>query len=525
MSEGAKRRRSEKIASTYAALAVPYTPLNLFHEQNHRRCSRLGRCSYSLCCRRCAMALLLDGGASAPPLAGYSVRAGLKRPSSALWASGNNGGLGVGVGVGMVPTEAANAKRQCTPFSRQVLAQPQQLPPLQQQQQGPGKQGPPSLLASRAALTPSSSMLAIVTTAPVVETPRTTRPPTPLSPTNSRRSPPARQQQQHKPSTPPPLQQHQHHRAPNTTVTQRKENMLPSTTAGAAVANTQRQQHQRHAQPQPQQPVPPPQRAARSSSSSSSSSWWGLPPSISDVLAARGIPGLYAWQRECLNHPNSLHGRSLLYSLPTSGGKTLVAEISLLKCVVVSKKSAIMIVPCTATRAERAVPLCSLTRSALVGNVMLDVSLVQEKVRQLEEYKLVSVEAYFGFVGRMPVAPQPHLLVCTMEKASGVVNHLLETNRLSELGMVVVDEIHMLGDRDRGHVLEATLAKVLHFGHGRIQILGMSATVDNLPELWYATPPPPPPLPPRPTQQSHACYPAVRGLALRSTRVISDRCR
>ena len=41
----------------------------------------------------------------------------------------------------------------------------------------------------------------------------------------------------------------------------------------------------------------------------------------------------------------------------------------------------------------------------------------------------------------------PELSVCTIEKASALVNSMLADGSEEELGCVVIDEAHMIGDR------------------------------------------------------------------------------
>ena len=53
------------------------------------------------------------------------------------------------------------------------------------------------------------------------------------------------------------------------------------------------------------------------------------------------------------------------------------------------------------------------------------------------------------------------IAVCTIEKANSLLNRLLEEKKaLSSLGIVVVDEMHMIGDPHRGYLLELFLTKV-----------------------------------------------------------------
>lgn len=72
---------------------------------------------------------------------------------------------------------------------------------------------------------------------------------------------------------------------------------------------------------------------------------YGLPKQLVANFSRLGIKSIYPWQKHCLLGPGILNGDdNLVYSAPTGGGKSLVADILMLKRVLADRDAKAMLV-------------------------------------------------------------------------------------------------------------------------------------------------------------------------------------
>ncbi|XP_037930129.1 helicase POLQ-like [Teleopsis dalmanni] len=195
----------------------------------------------------------------------------------------------------------------------------------------------------------------------------------------------------------------------------------------------------------------------------SKGNFYGLPDSVKKmILEHKSITGLYEWQDECLNLPAIRQRKNLIYALPTSGGKTLVAEILMLREIICREKNVLFILPY--------------------------VSIVQEKVSAMSPFAIslnFIVDEYTSGKGKCPPSKRikrKSIYIASIEKGAILLDSLIDAGRANEIGLVVVDELHLIGEKGRGSVLETMLTKVM-FINAKIQVVGMSATIGNLTEI------------------------------------------
>lgn len=202
---------------------------------------------------------------------------------------------------------------------------------------------------------------------------------------------------------------------------------------------------------------------------------YGLPTKLVQNFEKLGVRSIYPWQSSCLLGKGFLEGtQSLLYTAPTGGGKSLVADVLMLKKVIDNpKQKAILVLPYVALVHEKLKWLRS-----LVANV--DKKFLDEEPgnKFLQRSKHIQVMGFLGGSRAKITWADFDVAVCTIEKANALVNMAIEEGRIDQLGVVVLDELHMLDDEGRGYIMELMATKLLAL-QSDIQIIGMSATLSN----------------------------------------------
>ncbi|KAJ5403653.1 Helicase C-terminal [Penicillium cosmopolitanum] len=212
---------------------------------------------------------------------------------------------------------------------------------------------------------------------------------------------------------------------------------------------------------------------------------YGLPSALKANFAALGVTSIYAWQASCLLARGLLSGeRHLVYTAPTGGGKSLVADVLLLKRIIENPtRKAILVLPYVALVQEKLKWLRQIVQG--VEKIIPDdeneddgdnLHFARKRWKRLQ--KSVRVTGFFGGNRTTTTWADTDIAVCTIEKANSLINSAIEDCSIGDLGVVVLDELHMLDDEHRGYLLELMVTKLLLLQQD-IQIVGMSATLSN----------------------------------------------
>ncbi|MBP1449448.1 MAG: DEAD/DEAH box helicase [Thermoproteus sp.] len=175
-----------------------------------------------------------------------------------------------------------------------------------------------------------------------------------------------------------------------------------------------------------------------------------LPPELRDALKRRGVSTLYPPQEAAVK-AGIFEGANVLMSTATASGKTLLAEAAAVR-----------------TGLEGKIALFTVPLKALAYEKQLHFSYYGD---------LVDVAVSTGEYGSDDDwLHKFDVVVTTYEKLDSLLRH--RPSWLGKVGLIVLDEVHYVGDPKRGPVLESIVAKVKYLGL-KAQIIASSATVGN----------------------------------------------
>ena len=181
----------------------------------------------------------------------------------------------------------------------------------------------------------------------------------------------------------------------------------------------------------------------------------GLPPGVPEFLRESGIESLYPPQAAAVD-AGITGGESLVASVPTASGKTLIAELAMLSSVE-RGGTALYVVPLRALASEKK---AEFERWA---DFDVDVGISTGNYESSEEW-----------------LSSRDIVVATSEKVDSLVRN--GAPWIDDLTCVVADEVHLVDDPSRGPTLEVTLAKLRRINPD-LQVIALSATVDNADEV------------------------------------------
>ncbi len=180
------------------------------------------------------------------------------------------------------------------------------------------------------------------------------------------------------------------------------------------------------------------------------------------MVAKAGYETLYPPQEDAIK-AGVLDGKNLVLASPTASGKTLVAELAILKSILEHDGKALYLTPLRA--------------------------LASEKFEDFQKY--AEIEKSPGHKVRVAITSGDYdssdlhlsnydVIISTNEKADSLLRH--RSPWLADITVVVADEIHLITEADRGPTLEVVLTRLLKI-NPKLQIIALSATIKNAAEI------------------------------------------
>ena len=179
-----------------------------------------------------------------------------------------------------------------------------------------------------------------------------------------------------------------------------------------------------------------------------------------EFLKNEGYSELYPPQQESVD-AGLLDGENIIVSAPTASGKTLIAVLAMINYLSKNKGKIVYLCPLRALAAEKFSEF--------------------KKFETIDFGRKIKVQISTGDYESVDKGlDKSDVLILTNEKMDSIIRHGPEW--IEDVGLVIADEIHLIGDQDRGQTLEVVLTK-LKLLENKPQILALSATITNVDDL------------------------------------------
>jgi helicase len=185
-----------------------------------------------------------------------------------------------------------------------------------------------------------------------------------------------------------------------------------------------------------------------------------LPKPAKDFLKAEGYSDLYPPQADSVS-VGLFDGKSILVSAPTASGKTLIATLAMINYLSKNSGKVVYLSPLRALASEKFLEFKKIERIPLGKKIKVQIS--------TGDFETVD-----------KTLDKSDILVLTNEKMDSLIRHGAEW--VNDIGLVIADEVHLIGDQDRGPTLEMILTK-LKLLQSHPQIIALSATITNADEI------------------------------------------
>ena len=182
---------------------------------------------------------------------------------------------------------------------------------------------------------------------------------------------------------------------------------------------------------------------------------------LQELLRLLNYDSLYPPQELALSK-GVMNGNNILVTTPTSSGKTLIGLMGMINILTKGKK-VVYLTPLKALATEKFNEFKVINNLSCFKNRKINIA--------------ISTGDYDSYGSELI---DKDIIILTNEKMDSILRH--DENWIFDVGLFIIDEIHLLTERERGPTLEIILTKIKLMPQ-KPQIIGISATVSNSDEV------------------------------------------